>query len=204
MYPPSLICYLSFPQVAVSTTPNIDGPLLAVSDNMFVHNNSKHGRRARRLDPTDGGRRLSLSIFLPSLSHARHTVQSSVMQCSAVQCSAVQCSAVQCSAVQCSAVQCSAVQCSAVQCSAVQCSAVHTTQHNTTQHNTTQHNTTQHNTTQHNTTQHNTTQHNTTQHNTIQSRFTYGRTFDTEAAVNNINSTASLVTNYTIIQFNLI
>ena len=33
----------------------LDGPLLSVSDNMFVHNNSKHGRRARRLDPTEGG-----------------------------------------------------------------------------------------------------------------------------------------------------
>ena len=42
-------------QVAISTTINVDGPLLSVSDNMFVHNNSKHGRRARRLDPTDGG-----------------------------------------------------------------------------------------------------------------------------------------------------
>jgi early B-cell factor len=29
----------------------VDGPLLAISDNMFVHNNSKHGRRAKRLDP---------------------------------------------------------------------------------------------------------------------------------------------------------
>ncbi len=27
---------------------------MAVSDNMFVHNNSKHGRRAKRLDPTEG------------------------------------------------------------------------------------------------------------------------------------------------------
>jgi len=42
-------------QVAISSTPNVDGPLLAFSDNMFVHNNSKHGRRARRLDPSDAG-----------------------------------------------------------------------------------------------------------------------------------------------------
>lgn len=42
-------------QVAIATTPSIEGPLLAVSDNMFVHNNSKHGRRTRRLDPVDGG-----------------------------------------------------------------------------------------------------------------------------------------------------
>ncbi|NXW11161.1 COE3 factor, partial [Fregetta grallaria] len=41
------------PQVVVSTTVNVDGHVLAVSDNMFVHNNSKHGRRARRLDPSE-------------------------------------------------------------------------------------------------------------------------------------------------------
>lgn len=45
---------LSCPQVVVSTTVNVDGHVLAVSDNMFVHNNSKHGRRARRLDPSEG------------------------------------------------------------------------------------------------------------------------------------------------------
>lgn len=42
------------PQVVVSTTVSVDGHVLAVSDNMFVHNNSKHGRRARRLDPSEG------------------------------------------------------------------------------------------------------------------------------------------------------
>ncbi len=42
--------------MAISTTVSVEGPLLAVSDNMFVHNNSKHGRRARRLDPTEGGK----------------------------------------------------------------------------------------------------------------------------------------------------
>ncbi|XP_035257035.1 transcription factor COE3-like isoform X5 [Anguilla anguilla] len=42
-----------FQQVVVSTTANVDGHVLAVSDNMFVHNNSKHGRRARRLDPSE-------------------------------------------------------------------------------------------------------------------------------------------------------
>uniref|UniRef100_A0A8C9W2H3 EBF transcription factor 3a n=1 Tax=Scleropages formosus TaxID=113540 RepID=A0A8C9W2H3_SCLFO len=41
-------------QVVISTTVNVDGHVLAVSDNMFVHNNSKHGRRARRLDPSEG------------------------------------------------------------------------------------------------------------------------------------------------------
>lgn len=45
---------LSCLQVVVSTTVNVDGHVLAVSDNMFVHNNSKHGRRARRLDPSEG------------------------------------------------------------------------------------------------------------------------------------------------------
>ncbi|XP_023671259.1 transcription factor COE3-like isoform X8 [Paramormyrops kingsleyae] len=40
-------------QVVVSTTLNVDGHVLAVSDNMFVHNNSKHGRRARRVDPSE-------------------------------------------------------------------------------------------------------------------------------------------------------
>ncbi|XP_072177156.1 transcription factor COE1-like [Diadema setosum] len=41
-------------QVVISSTPNVDGHVLAMSDNMFVHNNSKHGRRARRLDPSEG------------------------------------------------------------------------------------------------------------------------------------------------------
>ncbi|CAN7999847.1 unnamed protein product [Ixodes pacificus] len=39
--------------VVISSQVNVEGPLLAVSDNMFVHNNSKHGRRAKRLDPTE-------------------------------------------------------------------------------------------------------------------------------------------------------
>ena len=38
----------------ISTQVSVEGPQLAVSDNMFVHNNSKHGRRAKRLDPTEG------------------------------------------------------------------------------------------------------------------------------------------------------
>lgn len=41
-------------QVVIGTQVGVDGPLLAVSDNMFVHNNSKHGRRAKRLDPSEG------------------------------------------------------------------------------------------------------------------------------------------------------
>lgn len=50
---PPLTSNCSFPsfQVVLSTTVSVDGPVLAVSDNMFVHNNSKHGRRARRLEP---------------------------------------------------------------------------------------------------------------------------------------------------------
>nr|XP_045621740.1 transcription factor collier-like [Procambarus clarkii] len=45
---------LTSPQVVISQQVDVAGPLLAVSDNMFVHNNSKHGRRAKRLDPTEG------------------------------------------------------------------------------------------------------------------------------------------------------
>ncbi|XP_016307031.1 transcription factor COE1-like [Sinocyclocheilus anshuiensis] len=41
-------------QVVVSTTVSVEGHVLAVSENMFVHNNSKHGRKARRLDPSEG------------------------------------------------------------------------------------------------------------------------------------------------------
>ena len=40
-------------QVVISQTVSVDGHLLAVSDNMFVHNNSKHGRRTRRIDPLE-------------------------------------------------------------------------------------------------------------------------------------------------------
>ena len=50
-----LNCSIQTFQVAICTQISVEGPLLAVSDNMFVHNNSKHGRRARRLDPTEGG-----------------------------------------------------------------------------------------------------------------------------------------------------
>ena len=41
-------------QVVISSQIGVDGPLLAVSDNMFVHNNSKHGRRTKRMDASDG------------------------------------------------------------------------------------------------------------------------------------------------------
>ncbi|CAL1541608.1 unnamed protein product [Lymnaea stagnalis] len=59
-------------QVAISTSTAIDGPLLAVSDNMFVHNNSKHGRRARRLDPTEGGETLVFGSVGARLKPARN------------------------------------------------------------------------------------------------------------------------------------
>ncbi|XP_059225493.1 transcription factor collier isoform X2 [Stomoxys calcitrans] len=49
-------------QVVISTQVSVEGPLLAISDNMFVHNNSKHGRRAKRLDTTEGTGNPSLSI----------------------------------------------------------------------------------------------------------------------------------------------
>ncbi|XP_021963610.2 transcription factor collier isoform X2 [Folsomia candida] len=41
-------------QVIIATQVSVEGALLSVSDNMFVHNNSKHGRRAKRLDPSEG------------------------------------------------------------------------------------------------------------------------------------------------------
>lgn len=48
-------------QVAISTTPDMKN-ILAASENMFVHNNSKHGRRSsRRLEPLD-----SMFTFLTS------------------------------------------------------------------------------------------------------------------------------------------
>ncbi|XP_042611346.1 transcription factor COE1-A-like [Cyprinus carpio] len=40
--------------VVVSTTVNVDGHVLAVSDNMFVHNNSNHGTQSSQLDPSEG------------------------------------------------------------------------------------------------------------------------------------------------------
>ncbi|KAM7537437.1 hypothetical protein Aperf_G00000065373 [Anoplocephala perfoliata] len=40
-------------QVAIASTPSLDGSLLAFSDNIFVHNNSKHGRRVRRMEPPE-------------------------------------------------------------------------------------------------------------------------------------------------------
>ncbi|KAG5340963.1 COLL factor, partial [Acromyrmex heyeri] len=52
-------------QVVISTQVGVEGPLLAVSDNMFVHNNSKHGRRAKRLDPSDPSEYNSLYPPIP-------------------------------------------------------------------------------------------------------------------------------------------
>ena len=42
-------------QVAVATTYNLDeAHALALSENMFVHNNSKHGRKIKRSDVVGG------------------------------------------------------------------------------------------------------------------------------------------------------
>ena len=41
-------------QVVISPQPSVEGQLLAVSDNMFVHNNSKHGRKVKRSDVVGG------------------------------------------------------------------------------------------------------------------------------------------------------
>ena len=41
-----------FRQIAISTSPDMKDPL-AVSNNMFVHNNSKHGRRSTARDKLD-------------------------------------------------------------------------------------------------------------------------------------------------------
>lgn len=76
-------------QVAISSTPNVDGPLLAFSDNMFVHNNSKHGRRARRLDPSDAGQILFLTdgkvyCAINTLKNALHQAYSSIQPVSSV------------------------------------------------------------------------------------------------------------------------
>ncbi|CBY10536.1 unnamed protein product [Oikopleura dioica] len=49
-------------QVAVGTCAQLDSALLAFSDNMFVHNNSKHGRRTRRPENSDGDLSLTPSI----------------------------------------------------------------------------------------------------------------------------------------------
>lgn len=59
-------------QVAISTSIRADAPILATSDNMFVHNNSKHGRRTKRLDPSDGTgnqtTRLSVEMRMPAMN----------------------------------------------------------------------------------------------------------------------------------------
>lgn len=47
--------------MVIATQVSVEGPLLAISDNMFVHNNSKHGRRAKRLDPEGTNSPLGMS-----------------------------------------------------------------------------------------------------------------------------------------------
>ncbi|KAI4459181.1 transcription factor coe family member [Holotrichia oblita] len=51
-------------EVVIATQISVDGPLLAISDNMFVHNNSKHGRRAKRLEPSEGSYINSMLYFI--------------------------------------------------------------------------------------------------------------------------------------------
>lgn len=81
--PPVLSCANSIfkstssSQVVVSTTVNVDGHVLAVSDNMFVHNNSKHGRRARRLDPSEG----TAPSYLENGRHMLHVFFFFYLQC---------------------------------------------------------------------------------------------------------------------------
>jgi early B-cell factor len=41
-------------QVVISQQISVEGNLLAISDNMFIHNNSKHGRRTKRMDILEG------------------------------------------------------------------------------------------------------------------------------------------------------
>ncbi|CAD5113139.1 DgyrCDS2329 [Dimorphilus gyrociliatus] len=48
-------------QVAILPACHIEN-ILAASENMFVHNNSKHGRKIRRLDPSDGGGYLCAAV----------------------------------------------------------------------------------------------------------------------------------------------
>lgn len=60
----NLVIVFQLLQVVIATQVAVDGPLLAISDNMFVHNNSKHGRRAKRLDPAEGIYPYSMCHFL--------------------------------------------------------------------------------------------------------------------------------------------
>ncbi|XP_034244073.1 transcription factor collier-like isoform X1 [Thrips palmi] len=52
-------------QVVISSQIGVEGPLLAVSDNMFVHNNSKHGRRPKRMDASDGEADTDSGLYPP-------------------------------------------------------------------------------------------------------------------------------------------
>lgn len=69
-------------QVAISQTVAIDmNTVLATSDNMFVHNNSKHGRRTRRIDPSDSSSSISM-VGLPGTSAANSSGSSAVSSAS--------------------------------------------------------------------------------------------------------------------------
>jgi early B-cell factor len=71
IFPP--ILFQKFLQVVIATQVSVEGPLLAISDNMFVHNNSKHGRRTKRIDQDGttinpsliGGHHLGDGIYPP-------------------------------------------------------------------------------------------------------------------------------------------
>lgn len=65
-------------QVAISQTVAVDmSTVLATSDNMFVHNNSKHGRRTRRVDPSDSSSSISGMLPSSSSSSSSHVANSS-------------------------------------------------------------------------------------------------------------------------------
>ncbi len=52
-------------QVALSTSPDLK-QVLAISENMFVHNNSKHGRRnSKRFEPLESKHLSLLSSLIP-------------------------------------------------------------------------------------------------------------------------------------------
>ena len=46
--------FFIFFQVHISSSPDPVAGMLACSDNMFVHNNSKHGRKSRKMESAYG------------------------------------------------------------------------------------------------------------------------------------------------------
>ena len=51
----NLLNFFRIFQISICTSVDVSSPLV-VSENMFVHNNSKHGRRTRRIDPCENGK----------------------------------------------------------------------------------------------------------------------------------------------------